>query len=128
MSLVDRPKPPRRVRIRHLLLAVSGWLALAAFTYLPPGMPVRVLAVFAFVLCCPGLAVSGLLTADRLQRWVLTVALSISLGVLVTVAFNELHDDSAVQRLAVLASVTTVATIAAVWLPSRGAPGDGGEQ
>ncbi|MFI1912330.1 hypothetical protein [Nocardia sp. NPDC020380] len=127
MSLMNRRKPLSRIRIRHLLLAASGWLALAAFSYLPDGMPVRVLAVFAFVLFCPGLAISGLLTEDRLQRWVLTVALSISFGVLVTVAFNELHDDSTVQRLAVLASVTTVATIAAVWW-SPGVRGDGGEQ
>lgn len=126
MSLLDRRTSLPRLRLRDVLLAASGWLALAAFTYLPPAMPVRVLAVFAFVLCCPGLAVSGLLTEDRLQRWVLTVALSISFGVLVTVAFNELHDDSTVQRLAVLAAVTTIATIAAVWW-SPGAHRDGGE-
>ncbi|GAB2515590.1 hypothetical protein GCM10027167_17700 [Nocardia heshunensis] len=103
------------------MVAASGWLALAAVAYLPADTPLRIAAVFGFVLLGPGFAISGLLSSgDRLERWVLTVALSLSLGLLVTVGFTELRDSSVDQRLAVLAAVTTMATLVdIVWARER---------
>ena len=94
----------------QLLLAASGWLALLT-TLLPLGNPVRVAAVFGFVLICPGLALSPLISRDPIERLVLTLALSASLGILVSVGATVVRNDSMLLRLAVLAVITTVAVV-----------------
>jgi uncharacterized membrane protein len=71
-----------------------------------------VLLVFVFVLFCPGFAVAGLLpTRESAERWVLAVALSMSLGLLVSVAFTMMRNDSVTQRLGSLALIPTIAVL-----------------
>ena len=42
-------------------LACSGWLTMLGMVGLPPGLPLRTVLVFGFVLLCPGLAIAGLI-------------------------------------------------------------------
>jgi uncharacterized membrane protein len=104
----------RRVREAprwRLLLAASGWLTWVGLL-LPAGSPVRVLLVLVFVLLCPGLAVSLLVPIrEWAVRWVLAVALSMSLALLLNTALTVVSNDSWPLRLAVLASITTIAAL-----------------
>lgn len=104
----------------QLLLAGSGWVTWLGLL-LPAGSPVRVLLVLGFVLTCPGLAVSLLLPLrEAVVRWVLAVALSMSLAILLNTALTVISNDSLPLRLAVLASITTAAALLAT--PSAAAP------
>ena len=56
-------------------LACSGWLTMLGMVGLPPGLPLRTVLVFGFVLLCPGLAIAGLivLVSGNLRLGLLTV-------------------------------------------------------
>jgi hypothetical protein len=95
----------------QLLLASSGWLALVA-EQLPLGNPARIAAVFGFMLICPGLAISRLVSRHTIERLMLTVALGTSLVILVSVAATVARNDSMTLKLAALAAVTSVAVLA----------------
>ena len=99
------------VPVGQLLLAASGWLTLAA-EQLPLGNPARVAAVFGFMLICPGLAISRLISRDTIERWMLTAALSTSLAILVSVAATVVRNNSMTLRLVVLAAITSIAVLA----------------
>jgi hypothetical protein len=107
----------RRVREAprwRLLLAGSGWLTWLGVLLLPAGSAPRVALVFGFVLICPGLAVSLLLPVrEAAVRWVLAVALSMSLVILLNTALTVISNDSLPLRLAALASITTIAALTA---------------
>lgn len=111
----------RTVGAPQWVLMSSGWITLLCMQYLAPGSLGRTLAVFGFVLLCPGLAVAGLLpTRESVERWVLAVALSMSLGLLVSVAFTVARNESVTLRIGTLALITTTAVIAdAVGSPRR---------
>lgn len=110
----------RTIRVRQWALASSGWITLLGVEHLPSGSPPRVLLVFVFVLFCPGFAVAGLLpTRESAERWVLAVALSMSFGLLVSVAFTVMRDDSVTRRLGSLALITTIAVLVDVAVSSR---------
>jgi hypothetical protein len=113
-----------RVRVTprwRLALACSGWLTWLG-QLLPPGFPLRVLVVFGFVLICPGLALTLLLPLrEAVVRWVLAVALSVSLAILLNTVLTIASNDSLPLRLAVLATITTVAAVAAPLDAARGA-------
>lgn len=100
------------IQTRYWILAASGWIVLAAM-WLPAGTPVRVTAVYLFTLAGAGFAGSALITSDVVERWVLTVALSASLAILVSVAMTTIRNDSMPQRIAVLAAINSVAAV--VW-------------
>ena len=102
----------RDIRIRFWALAATGWVALAIVMVMPPASPIRVIAVFLFVLAGPGYPMSALLVRDTSERWVLTIALSAALAILVTVAMTVLRHGSLPPRIAVLAAVTTIAALA----------------
>jgi uncharacterized membrane protein len=88
---------------------------------LPPASPLRAVLVFCFVLSCPGLAVSALLRVrDPVERWVLSIALSMSFAILVTVVLTLLRIESVTLRLALLAVLTTVAVLVEIRLSPRG--------
>jgi uncharacterized membrane protein len=106
----------------RLALAASGWIALAA-THLPDGSPLRVLIAFAFILTCPGAAVVRLGNAaltrhdramDRLEAGVLTVALSLAIGTLVSEAFFISHNYTLTRTTIALAAITTSAALCPV--------------
>ena len=101
----------KAIPVTTWILAVSGW-AVLALTNLPPAAPIRSASVFFFVLLCPGLALSALLPASGMERWTLAVSLSIAVGLLVTTAMNLADIGSFLWRLAVLATVTTLAAVA----------------
>jgi hypothetical protein len=119
----------RAIRFRYWVLAAVGWLALAAIL-LPAGTPVRVAAVYLFVLVGSGFALSALMAHDAAERWVLTIALSASLTLLVSVAMTILRNDSMPLRVAVLAAVNTVAAVLWALRAGRadGAAGSDGEK
>jgi hypothetical protein len=97
-----------------LLLAGSGWLTLVGVMILPAGSGLRVALVFSFALTCPGLAISLLLPIrEGAVRWVLAVALSISIAVLVNTAFTVISIGSVALRLSVLALITMIAALVA---------------
>ena len=93
------------------LLGISGWLALASLQ-LPPGNPARAVAIFGFVLVCPGLAlVRFLRRSDPLEEFVAGLAVSISLAVTVTVFMAIGHFWHPGLALALLAALTTGAVV-----------------
>jgi uncharacterized membrane protein len=94
-----------------LLLAASGWVVLAVTTGAGYS-PYRAVAVFAFVLVCPGLAVVRLLPVrDFLERLVLAVALSMSIAALIaeTADINDVLQPTHV--LVVLAVICSGAAV-----------------
>jgi hypothetical protein len=105
---------------RQWALASSGWITLLCMEYLAPGSLLRTLVVFGFVLFCPGFAVAGFVpTRESAERWVLAVALSMSLGLLVSVAFTVIRVDSVTHCIETLAVITTTAVIADAVGPPR---------
>jgi uncharacterized membrane protein len=100
-------------------LALSGWCALAA-TWLPNGSPPRVIIAFAFVLLCPGAAAVQLgdvvlrrsgLRIDRLEAFVLSIALSLAIGALVAEAFFLTATYTTTRAMVVLAAFTTAGAL-----------------
>jgi|GEM_PF-3026062 uncharacterized membrane protein len=91
-----------------LLLALSGWVAVAIVASHAP-VPLRTIAVFGFSASGPGLALTAFLERrDRLERFVLAVALSLSVASLVSEAFALAHRFTAPTTLVTLAALTTV--------------------
>lgn len=128
-SLLERPGLVLRAGGRRLaaaprwqlLLAASGWLTWLA-TLLPAGSALRVALVFAFVLTCPGLALTLLMPVrEAAARWVLAVALSMSVALLLNTLLTVLSNDSLPLRLALLASLTTAAALIATPTAADGA-------
>lgn len=106
----------------RLALAASGWIALAA-TALPDGSPPRVAIAAVFILACPGAALVRLGKAalarrghamDRLETGVLTVALSLAVGALVSEAFLISHSYTTTRATITLAVITTLAALCPV--------------
>ena len=102
----------------RVLLALSGWIALAA-TALPAASIERIVPTMAFLLLAPGGAVVGLRRrrhggepADRLGDWTLTVVVSLGLAVLVSEAYYLGHAFGTVRALGTLAALTTLAALA----------------
>ncbi|MEV8590192.1 hypothetical protein [Streptomyces sp. NPDC051180] len=112
-----RPGPPATGELPRWGLAASGWLALIA-TLLPEGSPVRVTAVTAFLLVCPGLAAVLALrpaAAGRdarryalLEAALLAVTLGLALATLVAVGLFLVELFTATRALLVLAGLTSV--------------------
>lgn len=101
-----------RSRVLSLLLAVSGWIVLGIVAAQAP-TPARTIAVFGFILICPGAAVIRLLgLRDPLERVVLGLAIGLSLATLISEVAALGHPMRAELVLAVLASVCTVAALA----------------
>jgi hypothetical protein len=104
---------PRSAGVRSLmlslLLAVSGWIAFGVVAVQAP-TPARTIAVFGFVLICPGAVLIRLLhLRDPLERAVLGLAIGLSLAALISEAAAIGHPMRARLVLAVLASVCTAA-------------------
>jgi hypothetical protein len=103
-----------RSRALSLLLAASGWIALGIVTAQAP-TPARTIAVFGFVLICPGAALIRLLRLrEPLERVVLGLAIGLSLATLISEAAAIGHPMRARLVLAVLASVCTAAALTEV--------------
>ncbi|MEU9040148.1 MULTISPECIES: glycoside hydrolase family 16 protein [unclassified Kitasatospora] len=110
-------------------LALSGWVALAVFT-LADANPVRVAVSSAFLLCCPGLAAvrsarprlaaSGV-PMGRLEAWMLTVALSLAIDTVITMAFYLTGGFISGWALAATAGATTLLALP-LCLPRGGRP------
>lgn len=102
----------RRSRVLSLLLAVSGWIVLGIVVAQAP-TPARTIAVFGFVLICPGAVLIRLLRLrDPLERVVLGLAIGLSLATLISEVAALGHPVRAQLVLVVLASVSTVAALA----------------
>ena len=94
-----------------LALAISGWLVVA-ITAAGAHTIVRPIAVFAFVLVVPGMALVRLLPIrDLLERAVLTLALGMSLALLIAEGADIGHVLQPVVVLAVLAAICSAAAI-----------------
>jgi uncharacterized membrane protein len=100
-------------------LALSGWVALAA-TLLPDGLPPRVIIALVFVLLCPGAAAVRLgdallrrsgLRIDRLEAFVLSIALSLAIGALVAEAFFLTASYTTTRAMVALAAFTSVGAL-----------------
>ena len=103
-----------RSRALSLFLAASGWIAFGIVTAQAP-TPARTIAVFGFVLICPGAALIRLLRLrESLERVVLGLAIGLSLAVLTSEAAAIGHPMRARLVLIVLASVCTAAALAEV--------------
>jgi uncharacterized membrane protein len=103
-----------RSRVLSLLLAVSGWIVLGIVVAQAP-TPVRTIAVFGFILVCPGAVVIRLLRLrDPLERVVLGLAIGLSLATLTSEVAAIGHPTRAQLVLVVLASVCTVAALAEI--------------
>jgi hypothetical protein len=114
-DILTMPRPERvRSWVLSLLLAVSGWIALGIVMAQAP-TPARTIAVFGFVLICPGAALIRLLRLrDPLERAVLGLAIGLSLATLTSEAAAIGHPMRAGLVLVVLASVCTAAALAEV--------------
>jgi hypothetical protein len=119
-----------RVTRTHLrvLVAVSGWLALAA-TAVPGPAPLRWIPVLLFTLFGPGCAAlypqpGGLAPGARLEAVALAAPVSLSLGVLTATSLFLVEGFSMTAFLVSLAAFTTiVAALPGLPLPAarRGA-------
>ncbi|MEV5885108.1 hypothetical protein AB0L74_20655 [Streptomyces sp. NPDC052020] len=101
-----------RARLR-VLIAVSGWLALAATAVPGPAAP-RWIPVLLFTLFGPGCAVlypqpGGLAAGARLEAVALAAPVSLSLGVLTATSLFLVEGFSATAFLLALAVFTTIA-------------------
>jgi uncharacterized membrane protein len=87
-------------------------VALAA-TLLPAGSLLRSTLVALFLLCCPGIALVSRFWPgrDRLEKVVMTIALSISVSVLVTELQTFAGWWQPRASLALLALITTLLTV-----------------
>jgi uncharacterized membrane protein len=95
-----------------LLLACSGWIALGIVMVQAPA-PARTIAVFGFILICPGAALIRLLhLKELLERAVLGLAIGLSLAALTGEAAAIGHPAQARLVLVVLASICTAAALA----------------
>jgi hypothetical protein len=100
-----------RPKAAPVAMAFVGWLVLA-LTFVADG-PVRAIAVFAFALVGPGIAVVRLLPLrDLLERAVLALAVGMSLAALVAEAVAIAHILQPRLVLAILAAICTVAALA----------------
>lgn len=114
----------RRPRLRHrviitLLLAASGWLALAVTAFAGPG-GFRFVIVCGFALVCPGAAVVRLLPLREVpERAVLAVAVGASLAALVAQVTAIRHILNPAVALAALAALCTAAAAADLALGVR---------
>ncbi|CAM5636476.1 hypothetical protein [Streptomyces narbonensis] len=108
--------------LARLGLAASGWLALLAMS-LPDAAPLRVAAVTAFLLVCPGLA--ALLTlrpggppggrpAAILETALVTLVLGLALTTLVAVALFLGGAFTATRSLLALAVLTSVLALSSL--------------
>ena len=105
-----RRETTRAVR-RSIPLAASGWVALMA-GLLAPSSVVRPVAVFGFVLFCPGGALLRTWPGkDVLERLTLIVALSTAVALLVAETLIIIHAWTPWGALTILAAVTTVAAM-----------------
>jgi uncharacterized membrane protein len=121
VSHPGRIVPPASLSLRRqyvpLLLAVSGWVVLG-ITAIGGDNPVRVIAVYAFALTAPGVALVRLLPLrDFLERAVLAVALGMSLAALIAEAFAIGH---ILGPTLVLVSLATICSAAALTEITRG--------
>ncbi|MGW4804587.1 glycoside hydrolase family 16 protein [Kitasatospora sp. NPDC004272] len=121
----------RRPDVRPLLLAGSGWAALAA-TALPAANPLRVAAVAVFLLGCPGAALLRLARpALRPGEWwstvVLAVAASAALTALTTETLYLARQFTAARVVLALAVLTTALTLPALRHPRPPTGPPGGE-
>jgi uncharacterized membrane protein len=108
-----------RSRVLSLLLAGSGWIVLGIVMAQAP-TPARTIAVFGFVLICPGAVLIRLLRLrDPLERVVLGLAIGLSLATLISEVAALGHPVRAQLVLVVLASVCTVAALAEMVLGMR---------
>ncbi|HEY6311550.1 MAG TPA: hypothetical protein VIY52_12215 [Streptosporangiaceae bacterium] len=114
-DVLTMPRPEgMRSRALSLLLAVSGWIVLGIVMAQAP-TPARTIAVFGFVLICPGAVLIRLLRLrDPLERVVLGLAIGLSLATLVSEVAALGHPMRARLVLIVLASVCTAAALAEV--------------
>mgnify|MGYP001064279328 FL=1 len=110
--------------VRLLALALSGWVALLA-TYLPEGSLLRIFITVGFLLTCPGAAVVAVArpilpwharSSDLVELLVLSIGLSIALGILVSEVFFLAGVFTVRGVLLVLVGITGVA---AFWALSR---------
>jgi uncharacterized membrane protein len=97
----SRPMPP------SILLALSGWVALAA-TRLPGGSAIRAVPVTLFLLLAPGTAVvRRWMEVDALEKVVIAVAVSTAAAALIGEALVLTGSWSSTRALALLAALTT---------------------
>jgi hypothetical protein len=95
----------------HPFLAASGWLALVA-TALPAGNLVRIAAVALFLFFAPGVAVVRHWRGrDPLGRFILAIALSAALAMLVAEGQALAHVWAPRLTLVLLAGITSVAAL-----------------
>jgi uncharacterized membrane protein len=94
-----------------LTLAVSGWLVLIITVASGPNI-IRSVAVFAFVLFGPGVAVVRLLPIrDLLERAVLALAVGMSISLLVAEAADIRHILQPTPVLVILAVICSAAAV-----------------
>jgi uncharacterized membrane protein len=111
-------RPPRS-RIPALVALVSGWIVLALIVGHAP-VPARTACTFLFAAFCPGLALRSLTPArDFLERLVFTIAVSLSIGALVTMSLALSHHFTTELTVAVLAAVTSCLALVDLVLVGR---------
>ncbi|MEU8510278.1 hypothetical protein AB0C76_01645 [Kitasatospora sp. NPDC048722] len=113
------------------VLAVSGWVALAATTLPPALLPLRAVVAASFLLLCPGAAALRLThparaghRRDPLEAAVLTVAFSIAIDTAVAEVFFFTRSISTARAVGAVALITSLMVLvpAAVRHRRRAAP------
>jgi hypothetical protein len=111
---------------RRIVIAVSGWIAMAA-TLLPAASPERIVPTVAFLVLAPGAAFVGLRhridrasAPDALEDFTLTFVVSLGLGALVSEALYLSHTFTLSRALVALAALTTAGAL----IPGRRRAGE----
>jgi len=96
--------------VRRYLPAIVSWMAVGVVAL---GLPIAIRSVLVVgaAVWAPGASVKWLLeSTDRLERAVLTVALSLCISIFVAVVLSMFHGMTGLRELAVLATFSAVAT------------------
>ncbi len=112
LPAVPSSRLPAGRRAADVALAASGWVWLALVA---AGAPValRGIATFGFAAFVPGLALRAWIPAsDRLERFVYSLAASLSVCVIITLVLALAHTLTAELTIACLAALTTLAATA----------------
>ncbi|MEV7026050.1 hypothetical protein [Kitasatospora sp. NPDC093558] len=109
---------PAGIPPAETVLAVSGWVALAATTLPGALLPLRAVVTAAFLLLCPGAAALRLThpvragrRRDPLEAVVLTIAFSIAIDAAVAEVFFFTRSISTARAVGAVALLTTLTVL-----------------
>jgi hypothetical protein len=106
------------------LVLVAATVLMGVLIKIEPGNDLRVAAAFLYLLICPGMAFVRLLNlSSRLMEWVLAVAASITLDLIISEILVLIHQWSPTAAFFAIGLFCVAGGMAQVIFPRQGIPG-----